>query len=122
MCITNLLGLMSQSLHPLVDVFFEENVMNANGPVVVDFWDPRCSACRDTRSDVQRLKDHVPDHARIVSFDIRRYADLAHAVEVTRVPTLVVFQNGEVIARLKGAKKVRAFVDRVLHAAAPAPA
>lgn len=110
---------MSQSLHPLVDVFFEENVMKADGPVVVDFWDSRCKACRETRSDVQRLKDHVPDRARVVSFDVRHYADLAHAVEVARVPTLLIFQGGAVIARLNGATKVRAFVDRVLHAATP---
>lgn len=104
---------MSQSLHPLIDVFFESKVLNADGPVFVDFWEPRCTACRGSRSDLQRLRSHLSDHARVVSLNVNSYPDLAHTFSVSAVPTLLVFREGSVTARLQGAKKISALVDRV---------
>lgn len=106
---------MSQSLHPLIDVFFESKVLNADGPVFVDFWEPRCRACQASRPDLDRLKEHLADRARVVSLNVNSYPDLAHTFGVTAVPTLLVFREGSVTARLQGAQKINAFVHRVTN-------
>jgi thioredoxin 1 len=106
-------GLMSESLHPLIDVVFEANVLQAGGPVLVDFWEPRCRACRSIRPDLERLHDHLPDPVRVFSLDVNSYPDLAHTCEVDMVPTLLVFRDGHVTARLRGARKIGVFVERV---------
>lgn len=104
---------MSQSLHPLIDVVFESKVLNADGPVFVDFWEPRCAACRSSRSDLRRLRSHLEDRARVMSLNVNSYPDLAHTFGITAVPTLLVFREGSVTARLQGAKKIEALVERV---------
>ncbi|PEN12642.1 thiol reductase thioredoxin [Longibacter salinarum] len=107
---------MSQSLHPLIDTFFEANVLKADGPVFVDFWEPRCRACQATRSDLDRLERELGEKARVISLNVNSYPDLAHTFGVSAVPTLLVFREGSVTARLQGARKVAALVDRVTEA------
>jgi len=106
---------MSQSLHPLIDVFFESKVLNADGPVFVNFREPRCRACQACRPDLDRLNEHLADRARVISLNVNSYPDLAHTFGVTAVPTLLVFREGSVTARLQGAQKIKAFVDRVTN-------
>lgn len=105
--------IMSQSLHPLIDTFFESNVLQADGPVFVDFWEPRCRACQATRPDLDRLEEHLGDRGRVISLNVNSYPDLAHTFDVAAVPTLLAFRNGDVTGRLEGARKIGAFVNRV---------
>ena len=115
LCATNSCCVMSQSLHPLIDVFFESKVLNAEGPVFVDFWEPRCRACQASRPDLDRLNAHLADRARVISLNVNSYPDLAHTFSVTAVPTLLVFREGSVTARLQGAQKINALVHRVTN-------
>jgi thioredoxin 1 len=105
--------IMSQSLHPLIDTFFESNVLQADGPVFVDFWEPRCRACQATRPDLDRLELHLGDRGRVISLNVNSYPDLAHTFDVAAVPTLLAFREGDVTGRLEGARKIGAFVNRV---------
>jgi thioredoxin 1 len=114
---------MSQSLHPLIDTFFASTVLQAEGPVFVDFWEPRCQACQASRPDLDRLSDRLSerfgDQARVVSLNVNSYPDIAHTFGVSVVPTLLVFRDGDVTAKLEGARTIGQLVDRVTDAVAP---
>jgi thioredoxin 1 len=90
-----------------------EAVSLADGPVLVDFWEPRCSACRATLDVVDRLACRVEGRGVVGTFNVREHADAARALGVTTVPTLMVFRDGAVESILQGAERIQAFLERI---------
>jgi thioredoxin 1 len=95
---------------------FEElrgRVQSAEGPVLVDFWEPRCTACLATLHAIDRLACLVGEHAAVGTFNVRENPEAARSVGVRSVPTLVVFRDGTVDAVLEGPKKIQTFLGRI---------
>ena len=92
-----------------------ETVASAGGqsPVLVDFWEPRCTACRATLQTIDDLACRVQEHGVVGTFNVREHPDTARALGVSTVPTLLVFRDGAVDATLQGAETIQAFLERI---------
>jgi len=90
---------------------FKEQVMEAEIPVLLDFWATGCDACDNLKPVFDRL---APDYVGTVKFgsvDVNRNIALAIAYEIHRIPCLVLLHDGEEIARDIGYKNQQELRD-----------
>ncbi len=81
---------------------FQQEVMNASVPVLVDLWAAWCAPCRAQMPIVERVAAKAEDKARVVKVNVDEAPEVAQALNVSSIPTLVVFSGGKEIARYVG--------------------
>lgn len=85
----------------------------AGAPVVVDFWEPRCTACRATLQTIDDLACRIQGRGVVGTFNVRDNPDAARSLGIEAVPTLLVFRDEEVESALNGAEQIQTFVERI---------
>jgi thioredoxin len=80
---------------------FKGNVLDADVPVLVDFYADWCGPCRMLAPALDKLARETPD-ARVVKIDIDKSPQLAARYRVSSIPTVMVFKDGSVVARHTG--------------------
>ncbi len=83
---------------------FDETVLGADKPIVVDFWAEWCGPCKSIAPILTELSDEVGEQVTIAKVNVDDNPDLAMRYNVMSIPTLLVFSGGEVHKRLVGAK------------------
>lgn len=77
---------------------FEQEVLRASVPVVVDFQADWCGYCRRLAPAVDRLEEELAGKIRVVKADIDRSPQLAERFEVETIPTLFLFRDGKAVS------------------------
>lgn len=82
---------------------FEDEVLKAEKPVLVDFWASWCGPCQMLLPTIEEMADTVTN-ARICKLNVDEEPDIAARYKVMTIPTLLVFKNGEVVNKAVGVK------------------
>lgn len=82
---------------------FNENVKNADMPVLIDFWATWCGPCQMMAPIVSEIAESYGDRLIVGKVDIDENLELAKSYKVRSIPTFVIFVNGEEKARKIGA-------------------
>lgn len=92
---------MSKVLH-LNDSDFENEVINSDVPVLVDFWATWCGPCKMIAPSLDELSEEMPN-VKFVKIDIDKNSGYAGQLGIMSIPTLLIYKNGEVVGKQVGA-------------------
>lgn len=82
---------------------FEEKVMEARVPVLIDFWANWCGPCKMMTPVVDRIAEEMGENARVCKVNIDEQRELAGKYNVMSIPTFILFKDGKEINRVVGA-------------------
>ena len=81
---------------------FQEEVLNSDKPVLVDFWAPWCGPCRMVLPIIEEIAEENED-IKVAKINVDEEPELANRFGVMTIPTLYVFKNGEAVLHRSGA-------------------
>ena len=88
----------------LTDASFDETVKGSSTPVLVDFWAEWCGPCKMIAPVLEDIANEHKGKLSVAKLNVDDNPDIARRYEVLSIPTLLVFQAGELRKRLVGAK------------------
>ena len=97
----------------VTDDSFDAVVLNANGPVLVDFWAEWCGPCKQIAPALEELATKMEGQVTIAKVNIDDNPMTPSKYGVRSIPTLMLFKNGEVAATKIGAVATTQLVDWV---------
>ena len=105
---------MSEHIKAVTDLSFEQDVLNAGKPVLVDFWAEWCGPCRALTPVLEDVAASYGDKVTFAKVNIDENPQTPSKYGVMSIPTLILFKNGQVEAVKMGAmtkSQLSAFVD-----------
>ena len=99
-------------LPEVTDANFADRVLTSDKPVLVEFWATWCGPCRMVGPVLERLADEHPEIG-IVKMDLDANQGTAREYQVMAAPTMLLFERGEVVKTIVGAKP-KAAMEREL--------
>ncbi len=105
---------MSANIVNTTDDNFENDVINSDTPVLVDFWAGWCAPCKAIAPVLEDLAREYEGKVKIVKVDVTACESTAVKYNIRNIPALLMFKNGEVVGQQVGAaprSKLAAFID-----------
>ncbi|MBO6257734.1 MAG: thioredoxin [Succinivibrio sp.] len=107
---------MSDKIIHLNDDQFENEVINSDKPVLVDFWATWCGPCRMVGPIIEELAEEMSE-VKFCKVDIDKNSGYAGKLGVMSIPTLLLYKNGEIVGKQVGAlpkEELAAFIKNLI--------
>lgn len=105
---------MSELILHVTDASFEEDVLKADGPVLVDYWAEWCGPCKMIAPILEDVAKDYAGRLKVVKLNIDQNEQTPPKFGIRGIPTLMLFKDGNVVATKVGALakgQLTAFVD-----------
>ncbi len=83
---------------------FQEEVLNSNLPVLVDFYADWCGPCKMMAPIVEKIAEELEGKAKVGKVNVDQNQDLAIKYNIMSIPTIIIFKNGEESRRIVGVR------------------
>ena len=107
----------TNTIQQISDATFEEDVVKARRPVLIDFWAEWCGPCKAIAPMLNELAQEYRDKVTIVKLNVDENPKISQRFNVRSIPTLILFKNGQVEGQKVGAPRksdLVAFLDSKL--------
>ena len=94
---------MAEGILVATDADFESSVINADKPVLVDFWAVWCGPCKMIEPELEKLAAEKPDDLIITRLNVDENRETAIKYGISSIPTLLLFKGGDSVKKLVGA-------------------
>ena len=101
----------------VTEATFEEEVLNSDRPVLVDFWAEWCGPCHAIAPVLEKIAEERKDDLKLVKVNIDNEQELSLRYGVMSIPTMILFKDGAPAAAAVGAQP-KASLERTLGLAA----
>ena len=108
---------MSDNIVHVSDSSFDQDVLQAEGPVLVDFWAEWCGPCKMIAPVLEELAGEYGEKLKVCKMDVDANPDTAPKYGIRGIPTLIQFYNGDVAGTKVGAHskaQLSAFIDSAI--------
>ncbi|MBA3321551.1 MAG: thioredoxin [Pyrinomonadaceae bacterium] len=105
---------MSEHVTDVSDNSFEQDVLQSDSPVLVDFWAAWCAPCRMLAPTVEAVAEKYTGNARVVKLNVDENPSVSQRYGIKGIPTLILFKNGKEEERVVGATSKEA-ISRMIE-------
>ena len=99
----------------LTDTNFQQEVLENDKPVLVDFWAPWCGPCLAMAPVIDQLAAEFHPHATVGKLNVDDYQVVAARYGIQSIPALILFQNGHVVDQITGAVPKTVLAQRLTN-------
>lgn len=92
---------------------FEEMLSGSDVPVLVDFYADWCGPCQMMVPILEQVNAQLQNRLRVVKIDTEKYTMLASQYQITALPTLVLFKQGQPVERIEGVMQAEQLVQHL---------
>ena len=95
------------------DSNFQAEVIDADQPVLVDFWAEWCMPCRMLAPTIEKIADAYVGKVKVGKLDTDSNREIAMKYQISAIPTVILFKNGQVAQKFVGIKQEREFKEAI---------
>lgn len=96
---------MADNLIEFTDANFQEEVLNSEQPVLVDFWAEWCGPCRMLGPKIEQMARDFQGRVKVGKLDTDANRDIAMRYRIDAIPTVILFKNGQPAERIVGLRE-----------------
>ena len=89
---------------------FQNEIMDSEKTVLLDFWAPWCAPCRMVVPIIEEIAGERPD-IKVGKINVDEQPELASKFGIMSIPTLVVMKNGKIVRQVSGARPKKAILE-----------
>ena len=89
---------------------FQNEIMDSEKTVLLDFWAPWCAPCRMVVPVIEEIAGERPD-IKVGKINVDEQPELASKFSIMSIPTLVVMKNGKIVQQVSGARSKKAILE-----------
>jgi len=97
----------------VTDQNFSEEVLKADGKILVDFWAPWCGPCQMLSPVIEEVGQEMKDKVKVVKMNVDENPQTSQQYGITAIPTAILFEKGEIKERIVGFRMKQDYIDAV---------
>ena len=102
-----------QNVLELTDQNFDQEVINSPQPVLVDFWAEWCMPCRMLAPTIDKIAESYSEKVKVGKLDTDSNREIAIKYQISAIPTVILFKDGQVAQKFVGLKQEREFKEAI---------